>query len=54
MFDRIVAFDAGADEVLSYGGITEAAVMTQVFRARQKLKAMLDGEEREAEVYGLP
>ena len=35
-------------------GITEAAVMTQVFRARQKLKSMLEGEEREAEIYGLP
>ena len=32
----------------------EAAVMTQVFRARQKLKAMLEGEPREAELYGLP
>lgn len=42
------------DEIARELGITEAAVMTQVFRARQKLKAMLDGEEREAEVYGLP
>jgi hypothetical protein len=25
-----------------------------VFRARQKLKSMLDGEEREAVVHGLP
>jgi hypothetical protein len=25
-FDRIVAYDAGADEVLSYGGVTEADV----------------------------
>jgi RNA polymerase sigma-70 factor (ECF subfamily) len=34
--------------------ITEAAVMTQVFRARQKLKALLDGGEKEAVLYGLP
>lgn len=26
VFDRIVAFDGGADEVMSYGGVTEAAV----------------------------
>jgi hypothetical protein len=26
VFDRVVAFDGGADEVLSYGGITEVAV----------------------------
>src|ERR1700730_13908488 len=26
VFDRVVAFDAGADEVLSYGGVTEDAV----------------------------
>jgi RNA polymerase sigma-70 factor (ECF subfamily) len=42
------------EEIARQLGITEAAVMTQVFRARQKLKSMLDGEEREAEVYGLP
>lgn len=35
--------------------ISEAAVMTQVFRARQKLRAMLDGEApKEAAVHGLP
>ena len=35
--------------------ITPAAVMTQVFRARQKLKAMLgDGEIVEARVHELP
>ncbi|MEO7326298.1 MAG: sigma-70 family RNA polymerase sigma factor [Dokdonella sp.] len=34
--------------------ITEAAVMTQVFRARQKLKALLEGGEKEAVLYGLP
>lgn len=42
------------EEIATQLGITEAAVMTQVFRARQKLKSMLDGEEREAEIYGLP
>src|SRR2546425_8773923 len=26
VFDRVVAYDAGADEVLSYGGIAEADV----------------------------
>ncbi|HKE84006.1 MAG TPA: NAD(P)-dependent methylenetetrahydromethanopterin dehydrogenase [Vicinamibacterales bacterium] len=26
VFDRVVAYDAGADEVMSYGGVTEAAV----------------------------
>ena len=34
--------------------ISEAAVMTQVFRARQKLKALLDGGDKEAVLYGLP
>jgi RNA polymerase sigma-70 factor (ECF subfamily) len=42
------------EEIAKQLGLTEAAVMTQVFRARQKLKSMLDGEEREAEVHGLP
>jgi RNA polymerase sigma-70 factor (ECF subfamily) len=42
------------EEIAAQLGITEAAVMTQVFRARQKLKAMLEGEPREAELYGLP
>ena len=42
------------EEIAEQLGITEAAVMTQVFRARQKLKSMLEGEEREAEIYGLP
>jgi RNA polymerase sigma-70 factor, ECF subfamily len=42
------------EEIARQLGITEAAVMTQVFRARQKLKAMLEGGEREAELYGLP
>lgn len=36
-------------------GIGEAAVMTQVFRARQKLRAMLDGDPtKEAAPHGLP
>ena len=26
VFDRVVAYDGGADEVMSYGGVTEAAV----------------------------
>jgi hypothetical protein len=26
VFDRVVAFDGGADEVMSYGGVTEASV----------------------------
>lgn len=34
--------------------ISEAAVMTQVFRARQKLKVLLDGADKEAVLYGLP
>ncbi len=29
-------------------------MMTQLFRARQKLKAMLSGDKIEAEVYELP
>jgi RNA polymerase sigma-70 factor (ECF subfamily) len=42
------------DEIARQLDITEAAVMTQVFRARQKLKALLDGGAKEAELYGLP
>lgn len=35
--------------------ISEAAVMTQVFRARQKLRALLDGDTtKEAVLHGLP
>lgn len=41
-------------EIAQQLDISEAAVMTQVFRARQKLKALLDGGGREAELYGLP
>jgi hypothetical protein len=33
VFDRIVAFDGGADEVMSYGGITEDAVRDLVHGA---------------------
>lgn len=33
--------------------LSEAAVMTQVFRARQKLKALLDGGNKEAQLHGL-
>jgi hypothetical protein len=33
VFDRIVALDAGADDVLSYGGVTEAAVRDLVHGA---------------------
>jgi RNA polymerase sigma-70 factor (ECF subfamily) len=40
-------------EIAAQLGISEAAVMTQVFRARQKLKALLDGG-REVELHGLP
>lgn len=36
-------------------GLGEAAVMTQVFRARQKLRVMLDGDApKEAALHGLP
>jgi RNA polymerase sigma-70 factor (ECF subfamily) len=34
--------------------ITPAAVMTQVFRARQKLKSLLTGGEQEAKLHELP
>jgi hypothetical protein len=33
VFDRVVAFDAGADEVMSYGGVTESAVRDLVHGA---------------------
>jgi len=42
------------EEIATQLGLSEAAVMTQVFRARQKLKSMLEGEPREAEIHGLP
>src|SRR2546422_10354151 len=31
VFDRVVAYDAGADEVLSYGGIAEADVRDLIY-----------------------
>ena len=33
VFDRVVAFDGGADEVMSYGGVTDAAVRDLVHGA---------------------
>src|SRR3954466_7004648 len=33
VFDRVVAFDAGADEVMSYGGVAEEAVRELVHGA---------------------
>jgi len=33
VFDRVVAYDGGADEVLSYGGVTDAAVRDLVHGA---------------------
>jgi len=33
VFDRVVAYDGGADEVLSYGGVTEAAIRDLVHGA---------------------
>src|SRR2546421_13104031 len=33
VFDRVVAFDGGADEVMSYGGVTEEAVRDLVHGA---------------------
>jgi RNA polymerase sigma-70 factor (ECF subfamily) len=41
------------DEIARELKITPAAVMTQVFRARQKLKAMLGGEVQQAQAHGL-
>lgn len=42
------------EEIARELDISTAAVMTQLFRARQKLKAMLQGGEAEAKVYELP
>jgi RNA polymerase sigma-70 factor (ECF subfamily) len=43
------------EEIARQLDISEAAVMTQVFRARQKLRSLLDGgETREAVLHGLP
>ena len=41
------------EEIARELNISSAAVMTQLFRARQKLKAMLGGEPIEAQVYEL-
>lgn len=42
------------EEIARELDISTAAVMTQLFRARQKLKTMLHGGEAEAKVYELP
>jgi RNA polymerase sigma-70 factor (ECF subfamily) len=42
------------DEIARELNISSAAVMTQLFRARQKLKAMLVGGDAESNVYELP
>ena len=41
------------EEIARQLQLSEAAVMTQVFRARQKLKALLDGDDKEAHLHGL-
>ncbi len=41
------------DEIARELGISSAAVMTQLFRARQKLKVMLDGREVRGDVHEL-
>ncbi len=41
------------EEIARQLQLSEAAVMTQVFRARQKLKALLDGGDEEAHLHGL-
>ncbi|MBS0591153.1 MAG: sigma-70 family RNA polymerase sigma factor [Proteobacteria bacterium] len=41
------------EEIARELNVSNAAVMTQLFRARQKLKAMLGGEPIEAQVYEL-
>lgn len=42
------------EEIAQELKITPAAVMTQVFRARQKLKAVFGGEANEAAIHELP
>jgi len=42
------------DEIARELNISSAAVMTQLFRARQKLKAMLVGGNTQSNVYDLP
>ena len=41
------------EEIARELNITPAAVMTQVFRARQKLKVLLSGDEHEAKLHEL-
>jgi RNA polymerase sigma-70 factor (ECF subfamily) len=41
-------------EIAEQLGITESAVMTQVFRARQKLRALLDGKDPQEGPHGVP
>jgi RNA polymerase sigma-70 factor (ECF subfamily) len=41
------------DEIARELNLSSAAVMTQLFRARQKLKALLGGDKIEAQVYEL-
>jgi len=41
------------EEIARELGITPAAVMTQVFRARQKLKVMLTGDDKGSQVHEL-
>jgi len=41
------------EEIACELGVSSAAVMTQLFRARQKLKAMLDGGEVRGDVHEL-
>ena len=42
------------DEIARELNVSSAAVMTQLFRARQKLKVMLSGGTAESNVYELP
>ena len=42
------------EEIAAELGVTAGAVMTQVFRARQKLKAALGGYGEEGKIYELP
>ncbi|MGA9342740.1 MAG: sigma-70 family RNA polymerase sigma factor [Rhodanobacteraceae bacterium] len=49
-----VLFGFSCAEIASQLDITEAAVMTQVFRARQQLKARLGDPGHEADVHELP
>ena len=56
--DLSLAYSPGVaipcEEIAAELGSTPGAVMTQVFRARQKLKAALGGYGEEARVYELP